>query len=320
MNEALIIQRLMNDVPSQLAEQHPYSPHLAIGRLLQMKESGSHGFAAFLNRVSFMAPNRILLYLALEHSETKPAQNEKPIEPQAEIKAEHPATGIVFTPVLNHFGHVIERTPPFAHPMPIAEDEESSQDTSAFRSFEPSERNFSSLLAKVPLFINHRFTGQNPQPTTAVFETTENVQENRIEEKGETLPEETASLPENIVSDPVNHEKAEPQHDPMKILMERLAELNKNKTPEEPEKNLIDQFIEAEPSIKIDRAREGDQRNLAEKSTTESFSVVSETLAHVYEKQGLFEKALVIYEKLLLANPEKSSYFAPLIENCRNKL
>ena len=94
--------------------------------------------------------------------------------------------------------------------------------------------------------------------------------------------------------------------------MKKKNEINSNE--------IIDNFIKSEPSIKIDMNSIPDRRNLAEESTTENFEVISETLAQIYERQGKYEKALKMYEKLLLANPEKSSYFAPLIENLKNKL
>ena len=44
----------------------------------------------------------------------------------------------------------------------------------------------------------------------------------------------------------------------------------------------------------------------------------TETLAEIYIEQGYPEEAIRIYSKLLLANPEKSAYFAALIEKLKN--
>ena len=43
----------------------------------------------------------------------------------------------------------------------------------------------------------------------------------------------------------------------------------------------------------------------------------TETMAQIYAEQGYLEQAKHIYSKLLLKNPEKSTYFAALIENLR---
>lgn len=46
----------------------------------------------------------------------------------------------------------------------------------------------------------------------------------------------------------------------------------------------------------------------------EEFDLYTETLAQIYAEQGYYEQAKNIYSKLILAYPEKSAYFASLIQ------
>ena len=48
-------------------------------------------------------------------------------------------------------------------------------------------------------------------------------------------------------------------------------------------------------------------------------TMVSETLAEIYAAQELYQRSIEIYEKLILLNPEKSAYFAALIETVKEK-
>jgi hypothetical protein len=78
---------------------------------------------------------------------------------------------------------------------------------------------------------------------------------------------------------------------------------------------LIDRFILANPRIEPVR----DQQDIPLEDITKSFAqsegeFVTETLARIYINQGYYSKAIDIYEKLSLKFPEKSSYFASLIE------
>lgn len=77
---------------------------------------------------------------------------------------------------------------------------------------------------------------------------------------------------------------------------------------------LIDRFIAANPTISKPSAVFFNPSDYARQSSIDNESVVSETLARLYEIQGLYEKAIKTYEKLALYNPEKSRYFAAQIQ------
>ncbi len=83
---------------------------------------------------------------------------------------------------------------------------------------------------------------------------------------------------------------------------------------------LIEKFINEEPSLGANRQHAVPAENkhdLAQVSTENRF-FVSENLAMIYEKQGKIQRAIEIYEKLILKYPEKSSYFADRIEKLKS--
>lgn len=59
---------------------------------------------------------------------------------------------------------------------------------------------------------------------------------------------------------------------------------------------------------------------MAVNSISRKDELVSESLAEVYAKQGKKEKAMEMYQKLSLLNPEKNTYFAAKIENLQKDL
>lgn len=115
--------------------------------------------------------------------------------------------------------------------------------------------------------------------------------------------------------------------DELKAIIEnKIAELEKEKSkPKKSEKKLskteiIDKFIAENPSISRPKQEFFNPISAAQESIIDQENIVSETLAMIYEKQGYFEKAISIYEKLKLKYPEKSIIFAAQINALKNKL
>lgn len=93
----------------------------------------------------------------------------------------------------------------------------------------------------------------------------------------------------------------------------QLAELPESE-PAKPlkQQDLIDKFIASNPKIHLsDKFEYEEPQNLTQNEVSES--VFTESLAKIYIKQGQYEKALHIFEKLNLKYPEKNTYFADQI-------
>ncbi len=91
-------------------------------------------------------------------------------------------------------------------------------------------------------------------------------------------------------------------------------ESEKSAKPKKKSLDLIDNFIQNEPSIQRNIKVADRQEDISVDSVRENDSFMSETLASIYVKQRLFDKAIAVYRKLELKNPEKNVYFASQIE------
>lgn len=83
--------------------------------------------------------------------------------------------------------------------------------------------------------------------------------------------------------------------------------------------DVIDRFLREEDLRIVAGEGKPESEVLTEAQLDDEDEVVSEELAGIYLAQGLRDKAIAIYRKLSLLNPEKSVYFAELIDKIEKK-
>lgn len=140
------------------------------------------------------------------------------------------------------------------------------------------------------------------------------VKTNEDKEKPEVETGSIDSLSElkKIVEDHVTEIEAEDEQKSLDEVKETLPEKSKS--------DLIDEFIKNEPGITRQKTAFFNPAKAAKISIVDEENIISETLAKIYTDQGLFEKAISTYKKLSLKFPEKSTYFAALIEKAEKEL
>jgi len=114
--------------------------------------------------------------------------------------------------------------------------------------------------------------------------------------------------------------------DLLKLVKKRLKEIEDSRLEESERKkenkeishhDLIDKFIENEPSISRPQKNEffDPDYKAIESATDDDDFFITETLAKIHSDQKNYQKAKEIYQKLILKFPEKSIYFAARIED-----
>jgi len=152
-----------------------------------------------------------------------------------------------------------------------------------------------------------------PEPV----ERKEFTDEKREEETGAEETEEEELTSENLITalvkDDTDMEEPDPGHGGIPAMDVEEAEPVKNSND-----HLIRNFIHEEPGVIRADKKTNLTGDVSLSSIQEHDGFITDTLAKIYVKQGLYAKAIYAYEKLSLKYPEKSAYFAAQIEKIRN--
>jgi predicted Zn-dependent protease len=105
----------------------------------------------------------------------------------------------------------------------------------------------------------------------------------------------------------------------VKSFSDWLVQLAPTSNAASDESRLIDKFLSDVPKISFEKTAEK-QVDLTKKQSFDAQTLMTETLAEVYVKQGKLKKAKKAYEILALKYPEKSSFFATQIKKIKSKL
>lgn len=166
-----------------------------------------------------------------------------------------------------------------------------------------------------------------------------------LEIKSETTPEINAEATPEIVPaiTPVIKQKTEPKSDNSEeIILDQIIDFVPENMPrfvfaggdyfsrkdfeqvELDRSKPLDNFIAEKPTLlrQTVRANKTEPLQSNEIDTSELFndaSFYTETLAAIYTEQHFYKRALDVYAKLILLYPEKSSYFATLVKELKEK-
>ena len=108
---------------------------------------------------------------------------------------------------------------------------------------------------------------------------------------------------------------------PDALLLEYLASQPPPAPPLPSSLELIDSFLRRAPQRRrgiVTLLTVPEQADLSMRSTQAESDLASESLARILAGQGKIERAITVYERLMVRQPEKSAYFAVQIELLRN--
>lgn len=314
-----------------LSEKYPYAAVFSLLYLTALSNGKSVDLDAALQQHAYRLSDRTRLYHLLhERPEMTPEAEASPVE-EISLPLQDPVEAISELP------EITPEMPEIPVEEPLQFTEERSID--AAQEVLDQDGDFSSDFGR----ITEAFTlEQHYAPESAENASQEAPPESF--EKQEIAVEPTAGIPEKN-TDPATEPSAVKQEGPAPEIQPEgkrsftswlKSGVMTEMRPEQPvtgqlpqeektdEKrtvgDIIDNFIREEPTITRNKTEFFSPSKKAKESLDDEALPVSETLAKIFAAQGNYPKAIHVYHQLMLAFPEKKSFFAIQIEALKKKI
>ncbi|MBN8692924.1 MAG: hypothetical protein J0L69_06985 [Bacteroidetes bacterium] len=307
-----------NDLASlqELKKQFPFfhSAHMLLTLVSRKYDSGL--YQQTLKQTAISIPNRARLHSLLNEFVSKPS-----IEIKDEVKNE------TIQPIIDTKKEAKEKVSEIDHLKAIELSAEAKEEELNKLVEKEIQKDIITAFVekevlKTPDWYKKQEATHDKEPITHLTESKKEEEAPQISSGSFSDWLQALKKADRVEEKPVTKDKSEEEKLEKKLKTEVKPIAEKDKIEKKAkQQSIIDKIIEVNPStIRLDpnqRFFAADTK--AKESLIENEELVTETLAKIYALQGNISKAVRAYEILSLKFPQKSAYFATLIQNLKKQ-